>query len=204
LNVANPIALWASATDLANLTVTIWAGIWIALAGVFAYRARHGDGLRAAGWMIAIAAFLAAQEDPGLLVYMASIAPGVDRDGVLGLVHPHTRGHMYGGAILAVGGLVVCAWIAFSALRHGERWAWAALLVYLSLGASVDIVEILFIYPHGFPLGVTPPDGVRGFGWEAIAAWILIWAFALWFCRPHLRRSFGGSPETTRVRGGEQ
>jgi hypothetical protein len=139
LNVANPIALLASATDLANLTVTIWAGIWIALAGVFAYRARHGDGLRAAGWMIAIAAFLAAQEDPGLLVYMASIAPGVDRDGVLGLVHPHTP-------------------------IHAQT--------------------------------TSPPI--------AIAAWILIWAFALWFCRPQLRRSFGGSPETTRVRGGEQ
>jgi hypothetical protein len=187
MEVANPIARWASTMDLADLTIAVWSALWIALAGVIAYRARRGDCLRAASWMIAIAAFLAAGEDPGLLIYMASLPVRADRDTVLGLVHPHTRGHMYGGAILALGGLIVCVWVAFTALRRGERWAWAALLVYLSLGASVDIVEILFIYPHGFPLGVTPPDGVRGFGWTAIAAWILIWSFALWYCRPQLR-----------------
>jgi hypothetical protein len=146
------------------------------------------DRLRVAGWMIAIAAFLAALEDPTLLIYMASLPVGTDRDAVLGLVHPHTRGHMYGAAILALGGLVVCVCIAFTALRRGQRWAWSALLVFLLMGAAVDITEVLFIYPHGFPLGATPPDGVRGWGWPGIAAWILIWGFALWYCQPQLRR----------------
>jgi hypothetical protein len=72
------------------------------------------------------------------------------------------------------------------------------------MGASVDVFEVLFVYPHGFPLGGHAAGRSSRFGWEAIAAWILIWAFALWFCRPQLCRSFGGSPETTRVRGGEQ
>jgi hypothetical protein len=170
-----------------SIAIGAWAAIWVAIAGFIAYRARNRDRLSAAGWMIAIAAFLAVQEDPGLLIYMASIAPGVDRDGVLGLVHPHTRGHMYGGAVLAIGGLIVCVWIARTALRRGERWAWNALLVYLLIGASVDAIEVLFIYPHGFPLGITPPDGVRGFGWAAIAAWILIWGAALLYCRPQLK-----------------
>ncbi len=157
-------------TDAGNLTTALWAGIWIAIAGVIAYRARTGDRLSASGWMIAIAAFLAVQEDPGLLIYMATIAPGLDGDGVLGVVHAHTRGHMYGGAVLAIGGLIVCVWMARTALRRGERWAWNALLVYLLMGAMVDVFEVLFIYPHGFPLGNTPSDGVRGFGWPAIAA----------------------------------
>jgi len=128
-----------TAADALNLVIWIWAGMWITAASVLGYRARDCDRLRAAGWMISIAAFLAAQEDPGLLIYTASLTPFVDRDGVLGLVHPHMRGHMYSGAILAIGGLVVCASVAFTELRRGERSAWTALLVYLLQSATPSL-----------------------------------------------------------------
>ena len=57
---------------------------------------------------------------------MASTRPRATgfRDGVLGLVHAHTRGHMYGAAILALAGLGLAVVIAHAALRHGEAWAW--------------------------------------------------------------------------------
>jgi len=42
------------------------------------------------------------------------------------------------------------------------------------------------IYPHGFPLGPTPADGVRGFGWPTLAAWIVIWAAGLAVAAPAL------------------
>ena len=172
--------------DLANWIVAGWSAIWVLVAGAIAYRAREGDRLAAAGWMIAVAAFLAFQEDPGLLIWMASIGPQTDHDGVLGIVHAHTRGHMYGGAVFGIAGLVLAVWVARTALRRGERWAWNALLAYWALGAGIDLVEALFIYPHGFPLGATPADGVRGFGWAQLAAWIGIWAAALWFCPSQL------------------
>ena len=178
-----------NSTFMANLGIAIWAGAWTAAAAFIAYRARRGDRLSAAGWMILIAAFLALQEDPGLLIWMASITPSVDHDGVLGIVHPHTIGHMYGGAALGIAGLIVCCWVARTALRRGERWAWNALFVYLLIGGGVDIFEMVFIYPHGFPLGATPADGVRGFGWAQLVAWIGIWAAALAYSRPRLTRA---------------
>jgi hypothetical protein len=44
------------------------------------------------------------------------------------------------------------------------------------LAAGVDLTELFAIYPHGLPFGAAPADGVRGFGWPTLAAWILIWA----------------------------
>ena len=170
-----------------SLGSAVWSAIWVSAAIFLAYRGRNGDRLGAAGWMIVIAAFLAAQEDPGLLIWMASLHPFQDRDGVLGIVHPHTIGHMYGAAAYALAGLAVCCLVARTALRRGERWAWNALLLYLLVAGGIDIIEMLFIYPHGFPPGVTPPDGVRGFGWYQLAAWIAIWASALAYSRSRLR-----------------
>jgi hypothetical protein len=53
-----------------NIAIGVWAAIWVAIASFIAYRAQNRDRLSAAGWMIAIAAFLAVQEDPGLLIYV--------------------------------------------------------------------------------------------------------------------------------------
>jgi hypothetical protein len=169
--------------SFANLAIGVWAGIWTAVAAAIAYRSRNGDRRRAAAWMITIAAFLTVQEDPALLIWYASVPPGVDPDGVLGIVHPHTRGHMLGGGAFAAAGLMLAVWIAHTALRRGQRWAWHALLVYLAAGATVVTVEVLLIYPHGFPLGATPSDGARGFGYAQVVAWMLIWGSALWYCR---------------------
>jgi hypothetical protein len=167
-----------------NLPIAAAMAVFVALAAGIAYRSRHGDRYRATAWMITIAAFIAVLEDAGLLILFASVDPGVDPDGALGIVRPHVRGHMYGAGVFAAAGLVLSVWVAHTALRRAERWAWRALLVYLLLTAAVDVTEVLFIYPHGLPLGVTPPVGGRGFGWPQIAAWIVIWAFALWYGRP--------------------
>ena len=45
-------------------------------------------------------------------------------------------------------------------------------------------LELFWIYPHGFPFAPTPADGVRGFGWQTLAAWILIWAAGLAIAAP--------------------
>src|SRR5262249_38844528 len=108
----------------------------------------------------------------------------VFRGGVLGLVHAHTRGHMYGAAILALAGLGLAVVIAHAALRRGEAWAWWSLAGFWLLGAAAVVYEVFGIYPHGFPLAPTPADGVRGFGWPTLAAWIVIWAAGLAVAAP--------------------
>jgi len=167
--------------------VTAWAVLWLLVAAVLTVAGlRSGRRLPAAAWLVTIGAFLAAQEDPLLLIQMASTRPRATgfRDGVLGLVHAHTRGHMYGAAILALAGLGLAVVIAHAALRRGEAWAWWSLAGFWLLGAAVVVFEVFGIYPHGFPLAATPADGVRGFGWPTLAAWIVIWAAGLAVAAP--------------------
>jgi len=162
--------------------IAAWAVLWVLVAAVvMAAGWRRGRPLPAAAWLVTIGAFLAAQEDPLLLIQMASTRPSTTgfRDGVLGLIHAHTRGHMYGAAVLALAGLGLAVVIAHAALRRAEAWAWWALAAFWVLGTIADLFEVFGIYPHGFPLGPTPADGVRGFGWPTLAAWIVIWAAGL-------------------------
>ena len=164
-----------------------WAVLWLLFAAVITVAGlRRGRPLPTAAWLVTIGAFLAAQEDPLLLIQMASTRPHATgfRDGVLGLVHAHTRGHMYGAAILALAGLGLAVVIAHAALRRGEAWAWWSLAGFWLLGAAAVVYEVFGIYPHGFPLGPTPADGVRGFGWPTLAAWIVIWAAGLAVAAP--------------------
>ena len=159
-----------------------WAVLWVLVAAVvMAVGWRRGRQLPAAAWLVTIGAFLAAQEDPLLLTQMASTRPSTTgfRDGVVGLVHAHTRGHMYGAAVLALAGLGLAVVVAHAALRRGEAWAWWTLAAFWLLGTIADLFEVFGIYPHGFPLAATPADDVRGFGWPTLAAWIVIWAAGL-------------------------
>src|SRR5512142_3414536 len=148
--------------------IAAWAAMWVLVAAIVTVAGlRRGRPLPTAAWLVTIGAFLAAQEDPLLMIQMASSRPSPGfRDGVLGLVHAHTRGHMYGTAILALAGLGLAVVIAHCALRRRDVW------------------EVFGIYPHGFPLGPTPADDVRGFGWPTLAAWIVIWAAALTVAAP--------------------
>jgi hypothetical protein len=167
--------------------IAAWAVLWVlAAAAVMVAGLRRGRPLPTAAWLVTMGAFLAAQEDPLLLIQMASTRPRATgfRDGVLGLVHAHTRGHMYGAAILALAGLGLAVVIAHAALRYGEAWAWWALAGFWLLGTATVLFEVFGIYPHGFPLAPTPSDGVRGFGWPTLAAWIVIWAGGLAIAAP--------------------
>jgi hypothetical protein len=166
--------------------IAAWAVLWVLVAAVVAVAGRRRRRpLPTAAWLVTIGAFLAAQEDPLLVIQMASTRPRSGfRDGVLGLVHAHTRGHMYGGAVLALAGLGLAVVIAHGALRSGEVWAWWALAGFWLLGAATDLFEVFWIYPHGFPLAPAPADGVRGFGWPTLAAWIVIWAGGLAVAAP--------------------
>ena len=164
-----------------------WAVLWVLVAAVvMAVGWRRGRQLPAAAWLVTIGAFLAAQEDPLLLTQMASTRPSTTgfRDGVVGLVHAHTRGHMYGAAVLALAGLGLAVVVAHAALRRGDAWAWWTLAAFWLLGTIADLFEVFGIYPHGFPLAATPADGVRGFGWPTLAAWIVIWAAGLAVAAP--------------------
>jgi len=162
--------------------IAAWAVLWVLVAAVvMAVGWRRGRQVPAAAWLVTIGAFLAAQEDPLLLTQMASTRPSTTgfRGGVVGLVHAHTRGHMYGAAVLALAGLGLAVVVAHAALRRGEAWAWWTLAAFWLLGTIADLFEVFGIYPHGFPLAATPADGVRGFGWPTLAAWIVIWAAGL-------------------------
>ncbi|HKA12538.1 MAG TPA: hypothetical protein VKI99_18905 [Candidatus Dormibacteraeota bacterium] len=177
--------------------IAVWAVVWaLVAAGVSVVGFRRGRPLWAAVWLVTIGAFLAAQEDPLLVIQMASTGHSASfHDGVLGLVDPHTRGHMYGAAILALAGLGLTVLVAHNALRRGEAWAWWGLAGFWLFGAAADLYELFGIYPHGFPLAPTPADGVRGFGWQTLAAWILIWAAGLAIAAPSVlarsRRAVG-------------
>jgi len=166
--------------------IAVWALVWVAVAALVAVAGLHrGRPLWAAAWLVSIGAFLAAQEDPLLILQMVSTPrSGGFRDGVLGLVDPHTRGHMYGVAILALAGIGLTVVIAHAALRRGDVWAWWSLAGFWLLGTTADLYELFWIYPHGFPMAPTPADGVRGFGWQTLAAWILIWAVGLAIAAP--------------------
>jgi hypothetical protein len=170
---------------LASITAA-WAVLWVLVAALVVVAGRRRTRpLPTAAWLVTIGAFLAAQEDPLLVIQMASTRPGTSfRDGVLGLVHAHTRGHMYGAAILALAGLGLAVVIAHFALRRGEAWAWWALAGFWLLGMAADVYEVFGLYPHGFPLAPTPADGIRGFGWPTLAAWIVIWAGGLAVAAP--------------------
>jgi hypothetical protein len=88
--------------------IAAWAAVWVLIAATVTVAGlRRGRPLPTAAWLVTIGAFLAAQEDPLLLIQMASTRPSTTgfRDGVLGLVHAHTRGHICGAAILALAGL---------------------------------------------------------------------------------------------------
>src|SRR5512142_3067472 len=140
--------------------IAAWAAMWVLVAAIVTVAGlRRGRPLPTAAWLVTIGAFLAAQEDPLLMIQMASSRPSPGfRDGVLGLVHAHTRGHMYGTAILALAGLGLAVVIAHCALRRRDVWAWWALAGFWLLGATADVYEVFGIYPHGFPLGPTPAD----------------------------------------------
>jgi hypothetical protein len=179
--------------------IAVWAVLWVLVAaGVAVAGLRRGRPLPTAAWLVTIGAFLAAQEDPLLLIQMASTRPRTTgfRDGVLGLVHAHTRGHMYGAAIMALAGLGLAVVIAHAALRRGDAWAWWALAGFWLLGTAAVAYEVFGIYPHGFPLGPTPADGVRGFGWPTLAAWIVIWAGGLAAAAPSV---LAGTRQPQRV-----
>jgi hypothetical protein len=166
--------------------IAAWAALWVLVAALVTVAGlRRGRPLPAAAWLVTIGAFLAAQEDPLLIIQMASSrrSPGFG-DGVLGLVHAHTRAHMYGAATLALAGLGLAVVIAHFALRRGEAWAWWALAGIWLLGTAADVYEVFGLYPHGFPLAPTPADGVRGFGWATLTAWIVIWAAGLAVAAP--------------------
>ena len=93
--------------------IAAWAILWILVAAaVMAAGRRRGWPLPAtAAWLVTIGAFLAAQEDPLLLIQMASTRPSTTgfREGVLGLVHadrwrPRLRLANTGGVDRRLGG----------------------------------------------------------------------------------------------------
>src|SRR5262249_58029249 len=118
--------------------MAVWALVWVAVAALVAVAGlRRGRPLWAAAWLVSIGAFLAAQEDPLLILQMVSTPrSGGFPDGVLGLVDPHTRGHMYGVAILAPAGIRLPGGLAHAGPRPGGRLACGGLAGFLRLGTT--------------------------------------------------------------------
>lgn len=180
--------------------IDIWAGLCVlATAALVLLPPRIGR-LKAAAWMVTIAVVLLVEEDPGLLFTMASSGPAGDRDGVVGLVHAHTLAHMFGGAAWAVAAMFLSVLVAHRWLAAGDRGAWAVLLGALVIGGAADLYA-LSIYPHGLPLGPTPSDGYRGFGWPTLVAGLAIWAFAIVYSYSPLFRKRGSTSSVSAGAG---
>jgi hypothetical protein len=81
----------------------------------------------------------------------------------------------------------LCIAIARGPLRRGERWAWWALLCALAVGGSVDVYELVAIYPHGFA-------GGAGFGWPPLVVYVASWAGGLAMAAPAALRRQTDAP----------
>src|SRR5262249_8729031 len=125
-----------------NVGISIWAGLCVLGTVLLALASPRIGRLKAAAWMVTIAAVLLVEEDPALLIMMASTTPAGDRDGVLGLVHAHTLAHMYGGAAWAVSAMFLSVFVAHRWLTAGDRAAWALLLGALAIGGAGDLYAL--------------------------------------------------------------
>jgi hypothetical protein len=108
---------------------------------------------------------------------------------------------MYGGAVLAIGGLIVCL---DSANRPGAR---RALGVECASRLSIDGRHCRRL-PSALHLSARLSTWQYTARWRprvrlgGIAAWILIWAAALLYCRPQLKkRTYDASPGTAQRQG---
>lgn len=163
--------------DLSTI-VALWAVPWaVAVAGLVAAARRLGR-LESASWLVVVAAFLMVSEDASLAFWLAFADTRMDPQGVAEVVHPHVRGHMFAAAAWTVVAGVLCGWIARTALRRGERWAWWALLVAFLVGGGTDVVVAFTVFSHGLALP-TASGRVGGFGWQPIAVFLVAWIAGL-------------------------
>ena len=153
-----------------------YALAWLVALVVVALRLRG----RAGPWLVAAAAFLAANEDAALSAWLALAPPTVDPHGVAGLVPPHAQGHFLGAGAWALVAAGLCVVLALGPLRRGERWAWWALLGAFLVGATADVAMLLAFYGHGL--------GGEGFGWPVLALYLAAWPAGLWLSAARPRR----------------
>jgi hypothetical protein len=163
--------------DLSTIAM-LWAVPWLVAAVALVARAPRIGGLEAASWLIVIGAIVMASEDASLPFWLALADTGLDPEGVAAIVHPHVRGHMVTAAGWTLVAGVLATWITRSALRHGERWAWQAILAALVLGWGSDLAVAVLVFSHGVPLP-TPGGQVSGFGRQPIAVGLVAWATGL-------------------------
>src|SRR5262245_45308543 len=106
--------------------IAVWAVVWaLVAAGIAVVGVRRGHPLWARVGLVTMGGFLAGQADAQLVLQMASTGQSASfSDGVLGLVDPHARSHMYGGAVQALAGMGPAVLVAHGALRRAEAWAW--------------------------------------------------------------------------------
>ncbi len=175
--------------------VDLWGILWAVLAAwLLATRRRRGS-LATASLLIVLGAGLLALEDPTLLLWMANATPSVDRDGVVGLVRPHTLDHMVGGAAWAFVALGAAAWAARTRLRRGELAAWWFLAIALLVGGGADLLGLVTIFSHGLPIP-GPASAESGFGWIPIVVALIAWASGLALAWPAVRRQTAATAPT--------
>jgi hypothetical protein len=174
--------------------IALWALPWAIAVVVLVAAAPRLGRLEAASWLFVIGAFLMASEDAVLPFEFAIATPAMDTDGLRGLVRPHVIVHLLSAGAWTVAAAVLSGWIARTALRRGERWAWWALLVGFLIGAGTDLTAASLVFAHGAPLPVTATAG--GFGWQPIAVYLAAWCAALAVAYPAVFRPARPVPAT--------
>jgi len=166
---------------MTSAIATGWALTCLATAALLLAAANRLGRLRAAGWLVVLGVAVVTIEEPGLLLWLGLADPAADRDGVVGLVTPMARAHILDAAVFELATAVLLGWIALTAFRRGERWARRVLGWALAVVALTEAATTVFVSDRGLPVPV-PAEPAR-FGWQPVAAGLLVWTAGLWLSR---------------------
>jgi hypothetical protein len=164
--------------------VTIWAAGALAMTAALAVAARRVGRRWPAVWLVVLGVVLVAVEEPALTFWLGLSEVAGDKDGVASLVTPMARAHVLDAGVYGTAAAVLLGWIALTAFRREERWAWRVLVWGLAVAAVTEAATTVLVFSRGLPLpGAAGEAGRAAFGWQPVAVGLLAWAAGVWFAR---------------------
>jgi hypothetical protein len=162
--------------------VTIWAAGALAMTIALAVAARRVGRRWPAVGLVVLGVALVTLEEPALTFWLGLRDAASDKDGLASLVTPMARAHVLDAGVYGVAAAVLLAWIAMTAFKRRERWAWRVLVWGLAVALMTEAATTVLVYSRGLPLpGPAGEAGRAAFGWQPVAVGLLAWAAGLWF-----------------------